>query len=99
MPPFNVKEGPEISSPATAAQFWLGPFNEGIIQQANGWAVVTGPCGDTMEIFLRIEKNRVKDSRFRVNGCAVSRACASSAAAEVWGKEKDHPNHVVLPKK
>jgi nitrogen fixation protein NifU and related proteins len=71
----------------TATQFWLSPYNEGRIEEADGWATVTGPCGDTMEISLRIDQNQVKDSRFRVKGCAVSRACASNAAALAKGKE------------
>jgi nitrogen fixation NifU-like protein len=40
-----------------------------------------------MEITLKIQDNRIQDSRFRVNGCAVSRACASAAAALAKGKE------------
>jgi nitrogen fixation protein NifU and related proteins len=80
------KEQP-VSVPGQALQSWLGPYNEGIIDQPEGLAVVTGPCGDTMEISLRIEKNRITDSRFRVKGCAVSRACASNASALAKGKE------------
>jgi nitrogen fixation protein NifU and related proteins len=75
------------STSGTATQFWLGPYNEGIMEQPDGLAIVTGPCGDTMEISLRIEENQVRDSRFQVQGCAVSRACASSAAALAKGKE------------
>jgi NifU-like protein involved in Fe-S cluster formation len=40
-----------------------------------------------MEISLRIEENIILDSRFQVKGCAVSRACASIAAALAKGKE------------
>ena len=48
---------------------------------------MTGPCGDTMEISLKIRRNQVVESRFQVKGCAVSRACASIAAALAKGKE------------
>ena len=57
------------------------------MEQPDGLAIVTGPCGDTMEISLRIEGNRITESRFQVKGCAVSRACASNAAALAKGKE------------
>jgi nitrogen fixation NifU-like protein len=73
--------------PGQATQTWLGPYNEGTIDRAEGFARVTGPCGDTMEISLRVQDNRIRDSRFQVNGCAVSRACASAAAALAKGKE------------
>ncbi len=68
-------------------QFWLGPHNEGILDHPDSVGKVTGPCGDTMEISLRVEGNKIIESRFQVNGCAVSRACASIAAALAKGKE------------
>jgi nitrogen fixation protein NifU and related proteins len=68
-------------------QFWLGLYNEGVIEQPDSQAKVTGPCGDTMEISLRVEGNKIIESRFQVKGCTVSRACASIAAALAKGKE------------
>ena len=68
-------------------QFWLGPHNEGSLEQPDSVGKVTGPCGDTMEISLRIKGNKILDSRFIVEGCAVSKACASIAAALAKGKE------------
>ncbi len=86
MPVSKDKDKP-VSVPGQAVQFWLGPYNEGIIDQPDGHARVIGPCGDTMEISLRIQGDRILESRFRVNGCAVSRACASIAAALAKGKD------------
>ena len=80
----TTEEAGEDSLPAL--QSWLGPFNEGVITGAEGRARVTGPCGDTMEIYLRIDNERIVESRFQVTGCAVSRACASAAAALAKGK-------------
>jgi len=40
-----------------------------------------------MEISLKIQGAKIIESRFRVNGCAVSRACASIAAALAKGKD------------
>jgi nitrogen fixation NifU-like protein len=68
-------------------QFWLGPHNEGVLEHPDSVGKVTGPCGDTMEISLRISENIILDSRFQVDGCEVSRACASIAAALAKGKE------------
>ncbi|MEW6187045.1 MAG: iron-sulfur cluster assembly scaffold protein [Thermodesulfobacteriota bacterium] len=68
-------------------QFWLGPHNEGLLDHPDSVGRVTGPCGDTMEISLKIDHNKILDSRFQVQGCAVSKACASIAAAMAKGKE------------
>lgn len=53
MPVSKNKDKP-VSIPGPAVQFWLGPYNEGIIDQPDGHARVTGPCGDSMETSLRI---------------------------------------------
>lgn len=80
-------KGEKGNSAKPVVQFWLGPHNEGILDHPDSVGKVTGPCGDTMEIFLKIEANKIVDSRFQVDGCVVSRACASMAAALAKGKE------------
>ncbi len=86
--PALVKEDKaESASSRQPVQFYLGPYNEGAIEKPDSLAKVTGPCGDTMEISLRVEGNKIIESRFQVKGCAVSRACASIAAALAKGKE------------
>jgi nitrogen fixation NifU-like protein len=57
------------------------------MEQPDSYARVTGPCGDTMEFSLKIQDNKIIDSRFQVNGCAVSRACASIDADLAKGKD------------
>jgi nitrogen fixation protein NifU and related proteins len=84
---FPEGKGEKGNSARPVVQFWLGPHNEGILEHPDSVGKVTGPCGDTMEISLRIEANKIIDSRFQVNGCVVSRACASIAAALAKGKE------------
>lgn len=86
--PALVKEDKaESTSPRQPVRFYLGPYNEGVIEKPDSRAKVTGPCGDSMEISLRVEGNKIVESRFHVTGCAVSRACASIAAALAKGKE------------
>ncbi len=85
--PVSKDKDQPVFVPGQALQSWLGPFNEGIIDQPDGLAKVTGPCGDTMEISLRIQGDKIIESRFRIKGCVVSRACASTAAALAKGKD------------
>ena len=84
---FSKNKEQPVSVPGQVLQSWVGPLNEGIIDQPDGLAKVTGPCGDTMEISLRIQGDKIIESRFRVKGCVVSRACVSSAAALAKGKD------------
>lgn len=43
-------------------------------------ARVTGSCGDTMEMFLKIEKGRVEKATFQTDGCAASTVWGAFAA-------------------
>lgn len=53
------------------------PKNVGKIQDANGIGKVTGPCGDTMQIYLKIVNNKIIDSKFLTDGCGTTIACGS----------------------
>lgn len=46
----------------------------------DGFARVTGNCGDTMEIGLRIEHGRVVKTHCLTDGCTMSRQCIEAAA-------------------
>jgi nitrogen fixation protein NifU and related proteins len=68
---------------------WLKPLYVGVLPNPEGYGRVTGTCGDTMEIFLRIEENRVKNATFRTDGCGPSTVCGSFAAELVHGRNPD----------
>ena len=74
---------------AAAFDRWLHPKFMGKIEQPDGYARVTGPCQDTMEIFLRFEEGRVSDSSFQTDGCGSSAVCGSFAAEMARGKSPD----------
>lgn len=62
------------------------PRNMGPLANANGHACITGPCGDTVEIWLRTEGEWVKESTFMTTGCGPSRACGSMATELAVGR-------------
>jgi nitrogen fixation NifU-like protein len=68
---------------------WLDPVCMGAIKEPDGYACLTGACGDTMEIFLRFENNRVKEASFQADGCGSSIVCGSFAAEMSLGKNPD----------
>jgi nitrogen fixation protein NifU and related proteins len=72
-----------------AFQRWLNILFMGPIDNTDGYAKVTGSCGDTMEIFLRFENDRVKEASFTTNGCGGSAVCGSFAAELALCKTPD----------
>lgn len=72
-----------------AFQRWLNPLFKGSMKNPDGHARSVGVCGDTMEIFLQFEGDRVKEASFQANGCGSSSVCASFAAELSLGKTPD----------
>ena len=56
---------------------WLNPRYRGIIKSPDGYASITGACGDTMQMFLRIQDLRIKVAAFMTDGCGPTVACGS----------------------
>jgi nitrogen fixation NifU-like protein len=65
---------------------WRNPLYRGALPDADGYGRVTGTCGDTMQIFLKIENDRVKVASFLTDGCGSSTVCGSLAAELALGK-------------
>ena len=56
---------------------FLKPRNLGEIPAPDGFGRVTGPCGDTMEIYLKVRDGRVTNASFWTDGCGPSIASGS----------------------
>ena len=61
----------------------------GRLPKASAMAKICGRCGDTMEMYLRIEAERIVEARFYTDGCKSSVACGLVAAKLAAGKEID----------
>ena len=61
--------------------------NRGRIVEPDAFGILTGPCGDTMEIYLDIRDNRVTRARFMTDGCVPSVACGSMLTRIIIGKK------------
>ena len=61
-----------------AIEYFQGKENIGVINDADQITDVTGPCGDTIKISLKIEGERINDAKIQVLGCpgAVASGCA-----------------------
>jgi nitrogen fixation NifU-like protein len=69
-----------------AIAYYLDKTNIGFLADANLETELTGPCGDTMRIYLKIENSRVNDAKFQVLGCPGAVAAAMATAELVKGK-------------
>jgi len=70
-------------------QRWRNPQHRGLMPNADGHGRVTGRCGDTIEIFLKFESERVTRATFVTDGCGSSTVCGSLATDLALGKNPD----------
>ncbi len=56
------------------------PENFGAMKDASTHAKIKGPCGDTVEVWLRIDGGKIRKASYRSDGCGYSNACGSAAA-------------------
>jgi len=70
----------------TVIDHTMNPRNMGDMKNADGFGRVTGPCGDTMEIWLKVRNDIVADATFLTDGCGTSIASGSMVTELVRGK-------------
>jgi nitrogen fixation NifU-like protein len=70
-------------------QRWRNPLYRGAMTDADGHGRITGRCGDTIELFLKFEDDRVTRATFITDGCGSSTVCGSLAAELALGKNPD----------
>jgi len=70
----------------TVIEHAMNPRNVGIIEDADGFAKITGPCGDTMEIWIKVNNNAIVEISFLTDGCGPSIACGSMVTEMAKGK-------------
>jgi len=61
-----------------AIEYFKNKENIGFLENADQITDLTGPCGDSMKIYLKIQNDRIDDARIQVLGCpgAVASGCA-----------------------
>lgn len=55
------------------------PKNFGRMRDASAHAKIKGPCGDTVEVWLRIDGGKIRKGSFMSDGCGYSQYCCSVA--------------------
>ena len=72
-----------------AFERWQNMRYMGHMEDPDGYAVVTGSCGDTMKVFLRFRNNHVQEALFQTDGCGTSAVCGSFAVEMALNKAPD----------
>ena len=61
------------------------PRNLGRMPEPDAYGIVHGWCGDTMETYLRLDGERIKEATFMTDGCGPSVACGNMITTMVRG--------------
>lgn len=72
-----------------AINYFLTKPSMGSLQDANQISELTGTCGDSMKIYLKIDGNRIQDARIQVLGCPGAVSSAMVAMEMIKGKTID----------
>jgi Mrp family chromosome partitioning ATPase len=71
---------------AMAKEHALNPSNHGAPRASDGHARITGPCGDTMEVWLSVRDGRVVGAHFTTDGCGPALASGSAVTSLAKGR-------------
>jgi len=64
----------------------MNPRNVGAMAHADGFATVTGPCGDTMSIWLKVNGDTITGVSFVTDGCGTTVVSGSMVTEMATGK-------------
>ena len=68
-------------------EHFMNPQNVGLIEDPDGQAVVGDPtCGDYIEVFIKVEAERIVDFKFLLSGCPAAISTSSIATELAIGK-------------
>ena len=69
-----------------AIDYYLTKPNQGPLEGADQISELTGPCGDTMKCFIKVDQGRIADAKYQVLGCPGAVSAAMALADLVRGK-------------
>jgi len=71
----------------TAIDYYINKPHMGQIPDADITSQMTGTCGDTMGIYLKIDNGVVGDAKYQVMGCAGAISAAMAVVDLIKGKD------------
>jgi len=76
-------------------QEFYNPSNVGRMPGPDARGIVRGWCGDTMEIYLRLDGGKIQAATFMTDGCGPTVACGSMLTRMVTGKSLEDADEIL----
>ena len=77
-----------------AIDYFINKPKMGSLPDADQVSELTGPCGDTMKIYLKMDNGTIEDARIQVLGCPGAVASAMVAMELITGKTIEEARNV-----
>ena len=77
-----------------AIEYYLNRPKMGSLPDATQVSELTGPCGDTMKIYLKLDNGRIEDAKIQVLGCPGAVASAMVAMELATGKTIEEAHNI-----
>ena len=76
-------------------EFYMNKVNVGVVRNPDTDSAYTGPCGDTMKVYLRITDDAVVEyTKFQYLGCPAAAASGSAITRIVKGKTLEEAKRI-----
>jgi len=73
----------------------FNPSNRGRMPDPDACGIIHGCCGDTMEIYLRLDVNKIEEATFATDGRESAIACGSMLTKIVRGMSLEEADKIV----
>lgn len=73
-----------------AIDYYINKPHMGIISDPDISSEMTGTCGDTMGITIKLEKGLIRDAKYQVMGCAGAISAAMAVVDLIEGKDLNY---------
>lgn len=68
-------------------EHFLRPKNAGVMDDPSGVGMIGDPgCGDSLQLFIRVDGDRLTDVKYLIKGCPAAMAVASALSELAKGK-------------
>ena len=78
----------------TAINYYINKPHMGLISDADISSEMTGTCGDTMGITIKMDNGVVGDAKYQVMGCAGAISAAMAVVDLIKGKDLDYARSI-----
>lgn len=80
-----VEDAAKVYSPGVMRHF-MEPKNYGAIDNPDAYTFMSGICGDTIGIFLKVVEGKIAEIGFVTDGCGPTVACGSALTCMAHGR-------------